>query len=114
MPVKTFFVEQFPKLVARLRRTRSDENGSMEAPKHTTTETVTCPNGHIAAVVVGMLGDFKRNKDGSRFSEALECQEPSSSNSTRSHIVFAELPSRPSSMEGKRTPTRPRTPYPSK
>ncbi|KIW14175.1 hypothetical protein PV08_06956 [Exophiala spinifera] len=114
MAVKNFFVEQFPKLVARLRRTKSDNDESKETPKYTTIcERLTGPNGHMATPAAeGLLGGFRRNRDGSRFSEVVQSQEQASPNSTRSHIVFAELPSRRSSMEGKRTPPRPPTPYP--
>lgn len=110
MPPLNTLLKQIPRLVARLRRRRPRRSTPKEETPSTTDEVVS-PQYSNTPSFDGILGDFTRNIYGSRFTEDLVPEGPSSSSSTNSHVTFAELPSRRSPFDTGRPPVRPPTPH---
>ena len=110
MPPLNTLLKEIPRFVARLRRRRQRRCTPKEATPSTTDEVVS-PQYSNTPSFDGILGDFTRNIYGSRFTEDLVPEGPSSSSSTKSHVTFAELPSRRSYFDTGRPSVRPPTPH---
>ncbi|KAK5451673.1 hypothetical protein LTS15_007933 [Exophiala xenobiotica] len=109
MPALNTLLKDLPRFVARLRRRRPRRSTPNEEIPSTTEEAVS-PQSSNTSSFDGNLSDFARNVYGSKFTEDLVPDGPSSSSSTNWHVTLAELPSHRSSFDARKPSVRPPTP----